>query len=98
MSKPNFVPSGLAVNKEIYLEKSIKIVLEPLIQRHYPQGKYVFWPDLASGHYSHVVQDFLKEKKIDYVPKWMNPAHVPRARPIEEYRKDWTIFVDMASE
>ena len=72
--------------------------MEPLIQKHYPQGKYVFWPDLASANYAHVVQDYLKEKKINYMAKWMNPANVPKARPIEDfwanlkqqvYEKDW---------
>ena len=48
-------------------------------------NKYVFWPDLASAHYAQVVQDYLKEKKINYVPKWMDPANVPKARPIEDF-------------
>ena len=47
VSKPFFVPSGLAVNQKVYLESCVKKVLEPFIQKHYKQGKYVFWPDLA---------------------------------------------------
>jgi hypothetical protein len=78
VSKPFFVPSGLAVNQKVYLESCVKKVLEPFIRKHYKQGKYVFWPDLASSHYAYTVQDYLKEKNINFVPKWLNPANVPK--------------------
>ena len=37
-----FVPSGLAVNQEVYLNGCIKKRLEPMIKKYYPSGGYVF--------------------------------------------------------
>ena len=48
-------------------------------------GGYVFWPDLASSHYAHSVQDYLKSKGIPLIPKTINPVNVPKARPIENF-------------
>ena len=70
----------------------------PFIRKNYRPGQYVFWPDLASCHYAHTVQDNLKTNQVNYVPKWCNPANVPKARPIEDfwgnlkedvYKGDW---------
>ena len=85
VSKPYFLPSGLAVNQEVYLENIIKPYLEPFIEKHYPDGGFEFWPDLASSHYSKSVLTYLKSKNIKYVPKYMNPANFPKARPIEDF-------------
>lgn len=73
-------------------------MLKPLIQKHYPQGKYVYSSDSASAHYAHIVQEYLKEEKINYLPKLINQANVPKAHPIKNFRanfkqkvyeKDW---------
>ena len=85
MSTPYFVPSGLAVNQDVYLEQCIKKRLEPMIKKYYSDGNYVFWPDLASSHYANQVQNYLIEKNIRYVAKFDNPANVPKARPIEDF-------------
>ena len=45
----------------------------------------MFWPDLASSHYANDVRDYLKAKGIATVPKAINPANVPEARPIENF-------------
>lgn len=76
VSKPFFISSGLSVNQEVYLEECIKKYLEPFIYQHYPHGGYIFWPDLASAHYASSVQNYLKSKNINYVPKWLNPANL----------------------
>ena len=52
ISKPYFVPSGVAVNQKVYLEECIKKKLIPFIAKHHSDGEYVFWPDLASAHYA----------------------------------------------
>jgi hypothetical protein len=53
------------------------------IQKHYSDGQYVFWLDLASSHYAKTVINWLEEKEIPIVPKAMN------RRPIEDF---WAIF------
>ena len=47
ISKPYFVPSGVAVNQKVYLEECIKKKSIPFIAKHHSDGEYVFKPDLA---------------------------------------------------
>ena len=58
----------------------------------------MIWPDLAPAHYARKVTSYLTEKKINFVPRVMNPANLPKARPIEDfwgslklevYENDW---------
>lgn len=96
---PYFVPSGLAINQQVYLDNCIKKHLVPFINKYYPKGGYVFWPDLAKAHYAKSVLEYLKTNNINFVQKVDNPANVPKARPIEDfwgnlkqivYEGDWT--------
>ena len=61
----------------------------PFIREYYPAGGYVFWPDKASAHYAKTVQDYLRAEKVRFVPKTMNPANVPKLRPIEDF---WAVL------
>ncbi len=45
----------------------------------------MIWPDLAPAHYARKVTSYLTEKKINFVPRVMNPANLPKARPIEDF-------------
>ena len=69
MTSPIFFQSGLAINQDVYLEKCIKAKLIPFIRQNYPNGGYVFWPDLASSHYANKVKEYLKNEKIEFVAK-----------------------------
>ena len=82
---PLIKKAGMAINKQTYLDECIKQRLLPFLKKNHPHGHYVFWPDLASAHYAKDVQKFLKEKNIRYVPRSINPANVPKARPIEDF-------------
>lgn len=97
IAKPIFRPSGLAINAEGYLE-TLKSSLVPFIKHNYSSDGYVFWPDLATSHYSTNVQLYLKKQSIPCVLKSINPANLPKARPIEDfwgdlkekvYKEDW---------
>jgi hypothetical protein len=92
MSKPYFVPSGLAVNQFIYLEECIKKRLVPFIEAHHSDGQYLFWPDLASAHYANSVTDYFDEENIHFVAKSDNPPNVPECRPVEDF---WSILKGM---
>ncbi len=89
LSRPFFVPSGLAVNKIIYEEECIKKRLVPFINTHHADGNYLFWPDLASSHYATTVTDCYKAHNIKFVKKVDNPPAVPEVRPIEDF---WSIL------
>jgi transcriptional regulator with XRE-family HTH domain len=85
VSAPIFFKTGLAVNQHIYRDECLKKRLIPFIHKYHRDGKYVFWPDLASSHYALSVQDYLRSENIRFVPKNLNPANVPKVRPIEDY-------------
>ena len=63
----------------------LKAQLLPFIKKYYKTDRYVFWPDLASAHYAGKVVKFLANQSIPIVPKYMNPANLPKARPIEDF-------------
>ena len=84
-SRMLFFKSSLAVNQEIYKNECLAKGLIPMIQKYYTDGKYVFWPDLASSHYAKSVQNYLKSNKVRFVAKMDNPANVPKVRPIEDF-------------
>jgi hypothetical protein len=95
ISKPFFVPSGLAVNQKVYLEQCIIKRLVPFIETHHADGQYLFWPDLATSHWANSVIDYFEEKGINYVTKDDNPPNVPERRPVEDF---WAILKGLVYE
>ena len=83
------MPSGLAVNQEIYIKNCIKKKLIPFIDKYHSHGAYVFWPDLASSHYAKIIIAHLNKKKVHFVEKADKPSHFPECRPIENF---WSIL------
>ena len=81
--------SKQGVRQETYLTECINNRLLPFIEKHHSDGKYLFWPDLATSHYSNVVQQRLKDNHVPYVLPIENPPNVHQARPIEQV---WTSF------
>jgi hypothetical protein len=59
--------------------------LLPFIKKYHWNDQYVFWPDQTSAHYAKEVIDWLNSKKIEFVPKYLNPANAPKTRPIEDF-------------
>ena len=45
----------------------------------------LFWPDLASCHYTKTTLTWLQTNKVAFVPKAINPPNFPELRPIEKY-------------
>ena len=99
MSKPLFLKSGLAVNQLVYRKQCLEDRLLPFINKYHSDGNNVFWPDLSTSHYANTVQKYLKDKNVQFVPKNINPANVPKVRPIEDfwgllkakvYEKNWS--------
>lgn len=84
ISEPVFFKGGLAVNAQVYNEKCVP-ALSNFIEKYHRKEKIVFWPDLASSHYAKSTIENLKDKKIEFVPKEMNPPNVPQLRPIETF-------------
>lgn len=75
--------SKQAIRQDTYLNECINKRLLPFIEQYHFNGNYLFWPDLASAHYSKSVQERLNEKNVPFVIRKDNPPNVPQARPIE---------------
>lgn len=74
-----------AVDSGLYIGECLKKRLLPFIKKNYPHRNYVFWPDLASCHYSKETQSFMHAYKVNFVPKDSNTPNVPNLRPIEKF-------------
>jgi transposase len=97
-SDPMIKPSGNAINAQIYINECVSR-LNDFINKYHSDGKYIFWPDLASSHYANATLEEFQRLKIKIVPKNANPPNCPQLRPIERfwanlkkkvYEKDWT--------
>lgn len=80
--------SGIAVKSSTYIKKCLPNLIK-FIKKHHANDEIIFWPDLASSHYSFETQNWLKERNINFVPKKANPPNIPGARPIENF---WSIL------
>lgn len=89
LSQAFITKSGNSINSQIYIKECIKKRLTKFIDKHHSDGNFIFWPDLASSHYSKQTLEELKRLKINVVPKDSNPPNVPQVRPIEHY---WAIL------
>jgi hypothetical protein len=81
MTEPFFRESALAINRYVYCDESLDPYLLPFIKKYHRNNQYVFWPDQASAHYAKEVIDWLNSKKIEFVPKYLNPANALKTRP-----------------
>jgi len=85
LSKPLFRRSkSVAINSSIYIDECLNKRLLPFIHEHHQDLDYIFWPDLASAHYSMESTTRMNEN-VNYVTKDINPPNVPQARPIENF-------------
>lgn len=80
-----FVTSSM-MTSDIYVKECLTKRVLPFIQQH--RGPLMFWPDLASCHYSKKTVEWYQTNQVDFVPKHMNPPNCPQFRPIERY---WAI-------
>ena len=79
---------GVAINSDVYVRKCL-LKLLAFIKAHHQHGEYVFRPDFASSHYANTTIDWFKERKINFVPRSVNPPNVLKARPMEDF---WSIL------
>lgn len=77
-----FVTQG-TINSKVYIDECLEKRLLPFIRAH--EGTVIFWPDLATSHYSKATMEWYASKKINFVPKIANPPNCPELRPIERY-------------
>ena len=83
VSKPVFFEG--TVNGRIYLQRCIKSVLVPFIIQHHRKKDILYWPDMATSHYTKEVIEYLRLQNIEFIPKSDNAPNVPQARGIEKF-------------
>jgi transposase len=92
ISSPFFAKQKQAINQDTYLEECIVKRLMPFIESYHDKEKVLFWPDLATSHYSKIVTQYLDQNGVQFVAKEFNPQNCPQARPIETL---WSILKNM---
>ena len=80
-----FVTTG-TINTEIYIKKCLKKHLLSHLRSH--ADNPLFWPNLASCHYSGTTLNWLREHKVDFFEKHCDPPSCSELRPIKRY---WAI-------
>ena len=92
ISSPFFPKHKQAINEKTYFKECIVKRLIPFINSYHLKEKVLFWPDLASSHYSNMVTSYLGQNDIQFVDKHFNPQNCPQTRPIETL---WSILKNM---
>ena len=87
-STPFIIKSGNAVKSVHYINQCLP-KLKKILAKHHSDHNYIFWPDLASSHYSHLTQEAFNRLNIKFLPKEDNPPNIPQLRPIEKF---WAIL------
>ena len=75
---------------EIYIKECLTKRLMPLLTKHKntPIQSHLFWPDLATCHYSKATMEWYASNGVQVVTRTANPPNCPELRPIERY---WAI-------
>ena len=92
ISTPFVAEQKQAVNQVTYWNDCIIERLMPFIDSNHNRMQVLFWPDLASSHYSKSVTRYLDQQNVRFVSKDCNPQNCPEARPIETL---WSILKNM---
>ena len=79
---------GGAINRDVYCRKCL-LKLLAFVKTQHQHDEYIFWPEPACSYYANTTIDWLKERKINFVSRSVNPPNVPKSRPIEDF---WSIL------
>jgi hypothetical protein len=63
-----FISEGI-MNAKVYLEECLKKRLLPFLNRHHNVHQVIFWPDMATSHYSKICTEFLTANSIKFAKK-----------------------------
>ena len=83
ISEP-FIKEGY-IDTKTYQNNCLNKKLRSFIDKNHPGKRILFWPDLATIHYSYEVRNHFIQNNIDLIPKKENPPNFPQGRPIEKF-------------
>ncbi|RNA10630.1 glucosylceramidase 4 [Brachionus plicatilis] len=72
------------INSSIYIHEWLNKRHLPFKHENHQDLGYIFWPDLASAHYSILSTSWMNEN-VNYVTKDINSPNVLQARPTENF-------------
>ena len=67
------------MSSDNYIMECLEKILLPFIKRH--NTNVLFWPDLASCHYTKKTLSWYNDNNVTFVPKNMNLIKLPRISP-----------------
>lgn len=79
---PVFIPSGVRINAEAYLE-ILCTKVKPWVEANYPDRNYVFQQDGAPAHTAKKTQEWLEKNLAGFWPKEMWPPQSPDLNPLD---------------
>ncbi len=85
-SNAYLAPKNCAIDSKIYSKEKRLI---PFLKKYHAEGRYVFWPDLATAHYAKNMIAVFNKFGIKFVECAHNPPNVPQLRPIQKF---WSLF------
>ena len=59
----HFSEKGVFLLNKMFTQTVLSILFFRLLKKHYSDGNYKFWPDLASSHYAKTLVDYTLERK-----------------------------------
>ena len=71
------------MTSDIYTKQCFTRVLNFIVSHYESREDVVFWPDLATSQYAAILQEYMKDNNLSYVPKYSNPPAAPQIRPIQ---------------
>ncbi len=84
-SKAYLAPKNCATDSKLYSKECIEKRLVPFLKKYHEDGRYVFWPDLATAHYAKNTIAIFNKFGIKFFERAHNPPNVPQLRPIEKF-------------
>ena len=78
-------PKKTSMDGKLYREQALKRLVRFIDENYESRNQVIFWPDLATCHYTNENLEFLRENGIAFVKKEENPPSAPQIRPIENY-------------
>lgn len=78
----SYIAKG-SMKSDVYINECLKNRLLPFLNSH--NTPTLFWPDLASCHYSKKTLEWYSANKVNFVPLDHNPPNCPHLRPVERY-------------
>ena len=85
ISRIYVAPHRTSMDGALYRKEALKRLVQFIDEHYESRDQVIFWPDLATCHYTKENLKFLTDHGIAYVEKHENPPSAPHIRPIENY-------------